>query len=448
MKRFARIGVLMTGIATATALMAQTVPDEPTQDATADTGLDLPANLQIFGHQDPNIRKPTAIVNGSVITGTDVDQRLAMVVALNKLKLDPKDEDQLKLQILRSLIDETLEIQAAKQDDISVSTDEIAQAYTRVAQRFNKTPQELSQYLKEIGSSAYSLQHQIQGEIAWNHVLDRKVSPFVNVGDAEVKAILDRLKAAKGTEEYHLKEIYLPATASNEQQVIESMKQMLEKMKQGVPFQYFAKNYSQATTASQGGDLGWVRPAMLPNSLADAAASMSVGQVAGPVQVPGGFSLIFLQDKRQVLTADPRDAVLSLRQVTISIPKDSTKEQAQSIAQNFAAETQKIQGCGGVDKIAQQLHAEVVDNDSVQVRSLPPQLQDIMLKMKVGEVTPPFGSLEQGIRVLVLCGRDDPKAASLPSAESIRNAEEQQRVNLRAERMLRDLRRDAVIEYR
>jgi len=71
-----------------------------------------------------------------------------------------------------------------------------------------------------------------------------------------------------------------------------------------------------------------------------------------------------------------------------------------------------------------------------------------MLKLQLGQATAPFGSVEDGVRVLVLCGRDDPTEASLPSAQQLRDKMEQQRVNLRAQRMLRDLRRDALVEYR
>ncbi len=51
---------------------------------------------------------------------------------------------------------------------------------------------------------------------------------------------------------------------------------------------------------------------------------MQIGQIAGPVQVPGGFDLYLLQDKRQVLTADPRDALLSLKQVSIDFAPGTT----------------------------------------------------------------------------------------------------------------------------
>jgi peptidyl-prolyl cis-trans isomerase SurA len=90
----------------------------------------------------------------------------------------------------------------------------------------------------------------------------------------------------------------------------------------------------------------------------------------------------------------------------------------------------------------------VVDNDQIKVRDLPPPLQDMLLKLQIGEASPPFGSQKEGIRVLVLCGRDDPQAADGPSFDQIMSGLEDERVNRRAQRYLRDLRRDAVVDYR
>jgi peptidyl-prolyl cis-trans isomerase SurA len=68
--------------------------------------------------------------------------------------------------------------------------------------------------------------------------------------------------------------------------------------------------------------------------------------------------------------------------------------------------------------------------------------------MSIGQSTPPFGSFEEGVRVLVLCGRDDRQAAGEPSFQQVYAQLEEQRVNMRARRYLRDLRRDAVVDYR
>ncbi|CAN5452693.1 peptidylprolyl isomerase [soil metagenome] len=431
--------------ACASIALAQTVPDAEVPNA----GLDLPANLQIFGKMDPNVRKPTAIVNDVVLTGTDVDQRVGLIVAANGIKLEGEERERLRLQVLRALIDETLQIQAAKAKEITVEKSEIDSSFNRVAKNFGKIPTDFAAFLRQNGSSDRSIRRQIEGELAWQRLLRRSVEPFVNVGDEEVQAILDRLKAAKGTEEYHLKEIYFSATPDRADQVFANGKRIIEEIQAGkAPFEYYAKTFSEASTRAVGGDLDWVRTSMLPEPLAAAATQMQVGQIGGPIEVPGGFSILYLVDKRQVLMADPRDAKLNLRQVTVHFPAGISDTQATERVAAFGKAIQTIHGCGDVAKVAATIDAEVVDNDSVKIRDLPPQLQEIMLKVQVGEASPAFGSRTEGVRTLVLCGRDDPSVANLPSADQIQRQLEGERVNLRAQRMLRDLRRDAVIEYR
>ncbi len=438
--------VLALGVAgLATIAGAQTVPDQ----SVPSTGLDLPSNLQIFGKADPNIRKPTAIVNDVVITGTDVDQRVAMIVGLQKLNLaslKPEERDQLRLAMLRQLIDETLQIQEAKANEITVEPKEIEQGFGRVSKNFNRTPEEMRTWLKQNGSSERSVKRQIEAEMAWSRLLRRRVN--INVGEAEVQAMIDRMKAAKGSDEFHVYEIYQNATSDRSQEVFAGMQKMIQQMRDGAPFDYLARTYSESSTKAQGGDLGWVRPAMLPDALAKAAQEMSPGQVAGPIELPTGFSILYLAEKRQVLMPNPLDAQLSLRQLTINFAPGTTEAQATARAGEFATATQAIKGCGDVAKVAGAQNAEVVDKDGIVLRELPPALQNIVMPLQVGQVTQPFGTIQDGVRVLVICGRDEPKMANMPTAEQLQEQIEDQRVNLRAQRMLRDLRRDALVEYR
>ncbi|UZK66547.1 peptidylprolyl isomerase [Sphingomonas sp. M1-B02] len=438
--RKAFLAVALAGIASIAT--AQTVPDQ----RVPDTGLNLPANFQFFGKTDPNIRKPTAIVNSAVITGTDVDQRVNMIIGVNNLNLKPEERDQLRMTVLRQLIDEALQIQEAKANEITVDPKEIDSGFNRVARNFQKSPEQMRAWLKEVGASERSLRRQVESDLAWNRLLRRRIN--INVGEAEVKAMLERMEQSKGSEELHVYEIYQNATPDRAQEVYANMQRMITQMREGTPFDYLAKTYSEASTKAVGGDLGWIRPSMLPEELATAAAGMSAGQVAGPIQLPTGFSILYLAEKRKVLMADARDAKLSLRQVSISFPKGLTQAQATARAGEFATATQAIKGCGDVAKVAQAQGAEVVDRDGIAVRDLPPALQNMILPLQVGQVSAPFGSVDEGVRVLVLCGRDDPTAVNLPSVEQVQAKLEDERVNLRAQRMLRDLRRDALIEYR
>jgi peptidyl-prolyl cis-trans isomerase SurA len=455
--RAGRLSILALAIASlASGAMAQTVSEPaapapaPQQDPTAALAaqLDLPADLKIFGKADPNVRKPTAIVNDSVLTGTDVEQRLNLIVALNKLNLKPEERDQYRMMILRQLIDETLQIQEAKANEITVDAKEIDSSFAAVARRLQKTPEQLRAFLRQAGASERTMRKQIEGEVAWSRVLRRKVD--INVSDEEAKAVIERLKAAQGSEEYHVYEIYLNATDDRKQEVYAGMQRIIQQMKEGAPFDYLAKTYSESSTKGQGGDLGWVKlaPGLLPDEMAKAVEEMTPGQVAGPIPLATGFSIVYLADKRKVGMADPRGAKLSLRQITITFPKGTTEAQAQGRAGQFAQATQAIKGCGDAASVAAAQNAEMVEKDGIVIGDLPPALQQIILPLQVGQVTQPFGTIEDGVRVLVVCGRDDPPAANLPSEDQVKEQLEDQRVNLRANRMLRDIRRDALIEYR
>lgn len=439
-------------LALALSLAATVVTGAVAQDAQAPAtpqgAITIPDNVQLLGKNDPNVRRATAVVNGDIITGTDVDQRLALILAANETKPSDEERQRLRLQVLRNLIDETLQIQEAKAADIEIEDADVEQTYARVAQQnFRQDQKAMDAYLARIGSSPASLKRQIRGELAWQRLLRRNVQPFVNVSEDEVKEVLDRMKAAKGTEEYRIGEIYLSASPDARQQVGENARRIVEQLKGGASFVAYARQFSEASTAAVGGDLGWIRLAQLPNELAEAAATLQPGQLVGPIEVRGGFSIIYLIDKRQVLMADPRDAVLALKQISIQFPKDTPEAQAGKRVAAFATAIRGAGGCGNVDKVAAGIGAEVVANDQVRARDLPGPLQDAILKLSLGETSPPFGSIGEGVRMLMLCGRDDPKADSGPSFDEVMSQMEDDRVNKRAQMYLRDLRRDAVIDY-
>ena len=446
------MGMVVLTLGAATAAVAQ--DDQQTDQAPASEAaqpgnrpLDLPENPQLFGTTLPAVVKATAIVNGTVITQSDIDQRLALLAIANGGQLPADQMEALRAQVLRNLIDETLEIQAAKADKIEVKDSDINKTLERVAGQNNQTPDQLAAYLQAHGSSIKSIRRQIQGEIAWSRLQQKRIESSVSVGDDEVKAVLERLNASKGTEEYRVGEIYLSAPGGDMTRAMGVANQIIEQLKQGASFSGYARQYSEASTAAVGGDLGWVRPAQLPPQIASVLQTMKSGEVSSPITVPGGVSIIAVQDERKVLAADPRNALLSLKQVSITFPKGTTRQQAEPVVAKFAEAARNAGGCGGADKIATDFNGEVVSSDDIKLRDLPGALQEIMTPMQVGQATQPFGSIEEGVRVLIVCGRDevDPSA---PTFDQVFAQLNEERVNLRARRYLRDLRRDAVIEYR
>ena len=419
--------------------VAQPTPDNP---------LGLPDKINIIGENNPNERTATAVVNGVVITVTDVEERVALVTSASKTEVSPEELQRLRVQVLRNLIDETLKIQAAEQLEMKVERAQVLDTFNQLAaQNFPNNPDQMGEYLNSIGSSPNALMRQIEGELAWDNLLRRNVNPFINVAAEEVNEVLQRLEESRGTEEHRLGEIYLSATLENREAVMANAKRIIEQLRAGGSFVAYARQFSEASTAAVGGDLGWLRLAQLPPGLANAARSMQPGQLVGPIEIPGGFSILYLIDQRQVLTADPRDAVLSLKQISIALEPGIEQAAAEAKIQEFTTYITSLRGCADAENARQAIGANVVSNDQIQARQLPEALQNLVLDLQIGQTTPAFGSQAEGVRVLMLCGRDDPKDANAPTFASIERQIEEERIDKRAQRYLRDLRNDAYIEY-
>ena len=449
------LALLLAGVSlVATPLVAQDAPagDASANDDSHDSGFNLP-DVAMLADFNPNLRKATAIVNGDVITDTDVEQRLNLVVAANGGKIDEDEKQRLRLQVLRNLIDEKLEIQEASTNDIKITDADIDAAYNRVASNFKQTPDAFAAFLRKSGSSPASIRAQIQGELAWSRLLRRKVEPLVNVGDDEVQSVIAKLNASKGKDEYHVGEIFLSATPETATQVMTDAGRIVGQIRGGASFVAYARQFSEASTAGVGGDLGWVKAEQLNDVVSPVVTKLTPGDpsssVSDPIRVPGGVAVMTLIEKRQVLAADPNDAVLSLKQLSLPLKAGITQAEGESIVKDFQAKTEAMGGCGRAELVAKDLGAEVAVNDAIKIKDLPQALQSLMKQLSIGQTTPPFGSAKDGLRVLVLCGRDDaPAASTAPSFDAVYAQMNEERVNMRARRYLRDLRRDAIVDYR
>jgi peptidyl-prolyl cis-trans isomerase SurA len=128
----------MFGILAAGAAVAQE------QAANSATALKLPENPIVFGTNLPSVVKATAIVNGEIITQTDIDQRLALMAIANGGRIPADEVERLRQQVLRNLIDETLQIQAAKAAEIEVTEADIDKTVERVAGNVKQTPEQMA----------------------------------------------------------------------------------------------------------------------------------------------------------------------------------------------------------------------------------------------------------------------------------------------------------------
>ena len=80
-------------MAAAAGLAAAPIAGQAQQTMAQGDLLGLPSDLTMLQDSDPNRRVATSVVNGFVITETDVDQRVALLLAANQRPVSEDSSD-------------------------------------------------------------------------------------------------------------------------------------------------------------------------------------------------------------------------------------------------------------------------------------------------------------------------------------------------------------------
>lgn len=137
---------------------------------------------------------------------------------------------------------------------------------------------------------------------------------------------------------------------------------------------------------------------------------------------------------------------LQLRRVKYEVPSGADSAAIAKQIAVFEALRAKVQSCANVPTLTKGMQGLAVTTVSEQPGSLAQPARTLVLKAKVGEMTPPTiaGS---AIEAYAVCSKHVTKGDPEKREEAERSLMEQE-LGIRAEGLLRDLRNDAFIEYR
>lgn len=404
-----------------------------------------------------NIQRIAAVVNDEVISAYDLEQRVSLIVASTGVDASGEAGQRLRQQVLRSLIDEKLQLQEAKNFDVTADPKEVEETLAEIAKQNNFTVKELSETLKRSGVGINSLRDQIRAEHAWTDLVRRKFLSRISPGDEQVEAALARIEANAGKPEYQLAEIFLSVESpDDDEEVRRSALGMVEQLKAGAAFNAVARQFSQAATAATGGDLGWVQEGQLSAELDKEITSLAPGQISNPIRSSGGYYIMLVRDKRAAPGAGLKGTELDLRQIMLpySVEKRLTINDPQPTDPIVAAALQRAQKiideavtCPDMERIAKTLDKTArSDGGKVMLDDVPAVLRDAVANLPAGNISPPVLSPE-GVYVVLVCSRTA-QDSKLPPRDIVEARLNQEALSLRARRYLRDLRRDAVVEFR
>lgn len=389
-----------------------------------------------------------AVVNDEMISAFDLDQRIRLLLVTTGAPYNPDTARAARLTAMRALVDEALEMQEARKQGVAVTDDQVEQSFQQVLQTNKVTPEQFEQLMKQAGITAATLKRQLRAELAWNQVVSRRYGGRLSVGAEQVQAAIDRIKANAGRPESLVSEIMIAVDNPEQDAPARALAQQLfEQIRGGARFSSLARQYSQAPSAANGGDIGWILPGQLAGELDDTLGQMQVNSVSPPVRAPGGWYIIGLRERRQTPPPPPEVTMVELKQLFVPANISTDDATIAALSEKLEDAKSEVKGCAVPRSVLDGLpDATFGEVGRLNVKDLPAEYRNAIDGLKVGEAGGPVRSTD-GLHLLFVCDRDEQTPDSMMRDAVQRSLEDQQMAML-ARRYLRDLRRTAAIELR
>jgi peptidyl-prolyl cis-trans isomerase SurA len=439
MNVFRPFGVLLIGlIGLSNATMAAPVHRAPAQPPAAQPPDDQGSQTRI-----------AAVVNDEVVSVADLRSRVRMVMLSSNFPDSPETRTRIASQVLRTIVDEKLEMQEAKHQNVAATEEEVKKAVSQIEKQNNMQPGQLDEVLKSHGIDRSALIDQVTASIVWAKLVRRVIAQTNGASDEEIDYAMKRLKENANEPQSRVAEIFLAVdTPQQDEEVRRLAERLIEQMKQGARFSAVAQQFSQSATAAVGGDMGWVRPEQLNPDLAKAMAQMRPGELSPPIRTAAGYYLLLVLDRRNGRSGPNEDeTVLHLVQVVFPLPPQASDAMRRAALAEAANARTTAKSCAEMLKLGKEKGSQQLSSEGhLRIAQIAPAMRNIVAGLGVGQPSQPIVQ-KNGVGVIMLCDKSEPNSI-LPSRDEVAEQLARQRAEQLARRYLRDLRRAAFVDVR
>ena len=385
-----------------------------------------------------DIQAIAVIVNDEVISRYDVNQRVRLILVTSGIPATEENVKRIEEQAIKALIDEKIQIQEAIKLEVPESPDEINLMLENIARGNQTTAEGILESITSQGVNSETLLNQIKSELLWNKIVRGRFSSYINISDEEVNIIYDRTIQNINNSQYDISEIFIGfENESEEKDAKELTERLTEQLKNEIAFEPVAQQFSQAPSSGQGGFIGWVSEGQLDPDIISNIKNLEVGSVSNPIKTINGYYIIKLNGKSEEGGKNPMKNQYDLISVSFSI---EDKVMAQDFSDNFMS-------CKRLDSLLENYNQKEVNVIGKRLlQELPKELHKELLEKNAGNTLSPRFS-EESIDIILICDRKDDIGIQV-NRDVIEDNIYSQKMGMMSRRHLRDLRRDAVIEYR
>ncbi|MEM9168925.1 MAG: peptidylprolyl isomerase [Pseudomonadota bacterium] len=426
----------------ALAAIALTTPSLPAAAQVAPSDVKRPVASGSTENIPPTYSGPSssvaAVVNDSVITTYDVEQRMRLMIISSGGRLTREMLGQLETQAVRDLVEERLKILEAKEWDAKPDPKEIETEIARVAAQAGLSVEQLAAEFQKSGINLDALRTQVGASIVWPQIVQGRFRSRVRVNDDDVSQAYQRMREDATKEQFLVSEICIPVPdPSQAEAYFQGSLQLLEQMRRGVPFSVVAQQFSACTSAAAGGDIGWVRAGELPPELNKALADLPQGAVTNPIPSDGSFMILALRDKREAVEKGQESFTFAYAAAPLSLGRTAARKALERLPAAGACSGGLRQDLGPGVGIA------VIEN--VTVDAIDDRFRGAVEDLAREEMSPVVEA-DDALHAVFVCDKDE--GLGLPSRDALEDRLFRRQLSRISQQYLRDVERDSLVEIR
>ena len=232
------------------------------------------------------------IVDDGLIMESQIDSGIKELISRYEEQNIPKpDLEELKDQVIESLIIEELQLQMAKRAGVRISDSELNDAISRIANNNQMKLETFISYIEESGDSYEDFRENVRKQMIVQRIQRGRVQSEVNITEKEFDAFLATDESLAELEpELLVKQILVKNSNQAEE--------LINRIKQGEDFSELAKEISISSNAATGGDMPWRRAIEMPELFSNAINNKGIGYITAPLQSGAGYHILKLDSKR------------------------------------------------------------------------------------------------------------------------------------------------------
>jgi len=262
--------------------------------------------LVIQSHGAEIVDRIVAVVNDDIITLFELNRAIKPYEdKIHALGYSEEKERRMLFKVregvLNQLIDKKIEDQQIKRSNIKISEEQIDQTIERIKEKNFFTDEDLRLALAKDGLTIEAYRNNIKEEILRTRLISLEVKSKIVITEEDIAAYYEKhLDMYGGKQKYHLRNILIIIpTFADENEKLEiraKIDEILNELNAGESFETMARDYSESSTAPEGGDLGLFELDSLSPQLQKTIKGMKSGEFTPVLETDQGYQIFFLQE--------------------------------------------------------------------------------------------------------------------------------------------------------